>query len=47
MKRLAYTLSTWSTSEFGHIFLNVKEYEEMVRIAEEKLIEDHTEVNQT
>lgn len=38
LKRLTATLSHWSKLEFGDIYANVKNYEEKVKEAEEKLI---------
>ncbi|KAK4716315.1 hypothetical protein R3W88_014653 [Solanum pinnatisectum] len=43
MKRLASTLSTWSKEQFGDIYAKVKDFEERVRVAEEKLIHNNTE----
>ncbi|WMV13660.1 hypothetical protein MTR67_007045, partial [Solanum verrucosum] len=46
MKRVAAsTLSTWSKMQFGDIYATVRDYEERVKVAEEKLIHDHTEEN--
>lgn len=45
LKRLTSTLSTWSKREFGDIYANVKEYEEKVRVAEENLISNGTDMN--
>ncbi|KAK6780088.1 hypothetical protein RDI58_022272 [Solanum bulbocastanum] len=43
LKRLSCTLSVWSKQQFGDIYAKVKEYEEKVRILEEKLIQNNTE----
>ncbi|KAH0674028.1 hypothetical protein KY284_025115 [Solanum tuberosum] len=45
MKRLSNTLSNWSRKEFGDIFAKVREYEEKVKIMEEQLIQDLSEIN--
>ncbi|KAG5580297.1 hypothetical protein H5410_050924 [Solanum commersonii] len=47
MKRLSNTLSHWSRREFGDIFTTVREYEEKVRTAEERLIHEHSDTNRT
>lgn len=45
MKRLASTLSNWSKTEYGDIYINVKEYEEKVRLTEEEAIHNNTGEN--
>lgn len=45
MKRLASTLSRRSKKEFGDIFVNVKDFEERVRNAEEEVINNNSEEN--
>lgn len=45
MKRLAATLSAWSKEEFGDIFMNVKDFEENVRQAEEDVINNNSAEN--
>lgn len=47
MKRLASTLSTWSKIEYVDIFATVKDFEERVRHAEEKVININSEDNRT
>ncbi|KAK4733755.1 hypothetical protein R3W88_008016 [Solanum pinnatisectum] len=43
MKRLTTTLSSWSKREYGDIYVKVKEFEEMIRKTEEKLVSNNTE----
>ncbi|XP_055822099.1 uncharacterized protein LOC129890602 [Solanum dulcamara] len=47
MKRLATTLSDWSRNQFGDIYAKVKEYEEVVRQAEENLINMNSNDNRS
>lgn len=45
LKRLSTTLSIWSSIEYGDIFAKTKNYEELVKKAEEKLINPNNENN--
>ncbi|KAK4706446.1 hypothetical protein R3W88_033995 [Solanum pinnatisectum] len=45
LKRLSSTLSNWSREEFGDVFNKVKDYEQKVQAAEEKLIQDCIDTN--
>lgn len=47
MKRLATTLSTWSKTEYGDIFANVKDFEEQLKIDEVDIINNNTEENRS
>ncbi|KAK4707013.1 hypothetical protein R3W88_033427 [Solanum pinnatisectum] len=47
MKRQSNTLSAWSRRELGDIFSKVRDYEENVRAAEDKFIQEQTEANRT
>ncbi|KAH0647778.1 hypothetical protein KY285_033026 [Solanum tuberosum] len=47
MERVGSTLSTWSKMQFGDIYATVRDYEERVKVAVEKLIHDNTEENRT
>ncbi|WMV50078.1 hypothetical protein MTR67_043463 [Solanum verrucosum] len=43
MKRLASTLSAWSKMKFGDIYAKIKEFEERVKVAEDNILQNHTE----
>ncbi|KAK4707382.1 hypothetical protein R3W88_033071 [Solanum pinnatisectum] len=47
LKILAGTLSAWSKREFGDTFMQSREYEDKVKIAEEALIQNNIEGNRT
>lgn len=47
LKRLAYTLNSWSRRKIGYIYANAKDFDETTRVAERELITNNTEENRT
>ena len=45
MKRLTVILRNWSKKEFGDVFIKVKQFEEMVKLAEENIIQENNQEN--
>ncbi|WP_353806164.1 hypothetical protein, partial [Acinetobacter baumannii] len=45
LKRVTKTLRVWSKKEYGDVFDKVKQYEEVVKRAEEDMIIDNSDEN--
>ncbi|XP_069155638.1 uncharacterized protein [Solanum lycopersicum] len=45
MKRLTITLRNWSKKEYGDVFIKTKEFEEMVKRAEENILQNNNQEN--
>ncbi|XP_069148286.1 uncharacterized protein [Solanum lycopersicum] len=45
MRRLTTTLRNWSKKEYGDVFIKTKQFEEMVKSAEENILQDNNQEN--